>query len=187
MSVNSGAIVEFDRLVIEQVRQLTSPEVTGLMKRFSVVGSAWFVIILAAATALILQVVLGHRQELLLFAGAIAGSALLNVLLKLWFERARPTLEPIVTAAGYSFPSGHSMGAASFYGILTYLLWRHMSGKTARGLLLAASGVMIVGIGVSRIYLGVHYPSDVVGAYLISFAWLALAVLIFRRMFGKRY
>ena len=102
----------------------------------------------------------------------VFGSSILNLLLKWVFQRARPDINRLIEITGYSYPSGHSMGAFSFYSVLAYLLWRHIDSRAGRGALIAVSIVMILSIGLSRIYLGVHYPSDIVGGYLASCAWL---------------
>jgi undecaprenyl-diphosphatase len=111
----------------------------------------------------------------------------LNGTLKVLFHRARPTLHRIVNANGFSFPSGHSMTAFSLYGIIAFLLWRHIPTSLGRGLLICFSSVMIVTIGVSRIYLGVHYPSDVIGGFLVSGCWLAVSIWFYQRYQEKQF
>ncbi|MFX3635158.1 MAG: phosphatase PAP2 family protein [Candidatus Pristimantibacillus sp.] len=186
LSIQTEFIVFGDEWMITGISQFESPAVTVIMKGLSFIGSLPFVIPLMVVIALFLAVVLKHRKEIILFVVTICGSALLNVVLKLFFQRERPTLNQIISEAGYSFPSGHSMNACTFYGILIFLLWRHISSRKGRVLLLILSVAMIIGIGISRIYLGVHYPSDVVGAYLISCTWLFIVIHLFQRYFGNR-
>src|SRR5690606_15912927 len=102
----------------------------------------------------------------------MVGSTLLNIILKFIFQRSRPDINRMISEEGYSFPSGHSMAAFSLYGILTFLLWRHIQTRAGRTILLIINSLMILFIGISRIYLGVHYPSDVIGAYTASGVWL---------------
>ncbi|WP_233129807.1 phosphatase PAP2 family protein [Domibacillus epiphyticus] len=104
-------------------------------------------------------------------------------MLKLLFHRARPELHRLIEIIGFSFPSGHAMNAFTVFGILTFLLWRYISAKWARGMLICFSIVMILAIGVSRIYLGVHYPSDIIGGYCA----LPFAIGFFQRYKEKRY
>lgn len=78
------------------------------------------------------------------------------------------------------------MAAFSLYGILAYLLWRHISTPVGRGLLIIISITMITAIGVSRIYLGVHYPSDVLGGFLASGSWLTVSIWFYQRYLEKR-
>ncbi|MFD1907262.1 phosphatase PAP2 family protein [Paenibacillus rhizoplanae] len=94
---------------------------------------------------LILFFALKHRLELALFLWVGLGSQLLNTLLKLWFHRERPTIHRLIEQAGYSFPSGHSMAAFSLYGVIAYLLWRHMHSRSERLLLILFTVLMTGG------------------------------------------
>jgi undecaprenyl-diphosphatase len=78
------------------------------------------------------------------------------------------------------------MAAFSLYGIIAFLLWRHISTSFGRGILILLSSVMIITIGVSRIYLGVHYPSDVIGGFLASACWLAGSIWFYQQYQEKR-
>lgn len=107
--------------------------------------------------------------------GVNLGAAfVINQLLKFVIQRPRPDGIGLVEASGYSFPSGHSMVAMAFYGFLVYLVWHSEKGRAERALWCGALGLLILGIGVSRIYLGVHYATDVIAGLLISLAWLAV-------------
>jgi undecaprenyl-diphosphatase len=131
--------------------------------------------------------VLKHRTELILFIAIIVGSPILNELLKLLFHRARPDFHRLIKINGYSFPSGHAMSAFAVYGVLSFLLWRHIPTRWGRTLLIVTSIIMILTIGISRIYLGVHYPSDVIGGYFASGCWLAIAIWFYQRYLEKRF
>ncbi|WP_246079353.1 phosphatase PAP2 family protein [Paenibacillus piri] len=179
--VRVSQINRFDSTVIRLVQSMESPSMTAVMKLFSFVGSGAVIAFLVPVIAFCLYRVLGHRRELVLFVGVVIGSALLNWGLKAVFHRARPTIHRIVEATGYSFPSGHSMSAFTLYGIIAFLLWRHTSPASSRIALIAFSSAMIVAIGLSRIYLGVHYPSDVLGGYLASGSWLAIAIWVYQK------
>jgi undecaprenyl-diphosphatase len=128
-----------------------------------------------------------HRKELILFAAVMAGSPILNYLLKVFFQRARPDLNRLIEIGGYSFPSGHAMNAFTFYGILTFLLWRHIPVRRGRTVLLLFSTILILAIGISRIYLGVHYPSDIIGGYLAGSFWLAVSIWVFQRYKERQF
>lgn len=184
--ISDKKILRFDSTIISFVQGWESSPLTAVMKFFSFIGSAPVVIVLAVLIMLFLFLVLKHRLELILFVTVVLGADILNRILKNLFHRARPTIHPIVTEKGFSFPSGHSMEAFAFYGVLAFLLWRHIPTRTGRGLLLLFSGIMILAIGISRIYLGVHYPSDVVGGYLASGFWLGAAIWYYQRYMEKR-
>ncbi len=179
--VRSEGTVLFDSWLITLVQGWESPSLTAVMEGFSWLGSTLVVVVLALGMLLFLAAVLGHRKELLLFIAVIGGAPLLNHALKDVFQRERPDIHRLVDEAGYSFPSGHSMAAFALYGVLTYLLWRHVSSGKGRFILIAVGSIIVLCIGISRIYLGVHYPSDVVGGYLASGVWLSLAIEIFQR------
>ena len=99
---------------------------------------------------------------------------LINQALKFIIQRPRPDGFRLASVSGFSFPSGHSMVAMAFFGLLAWFVWKYEKDHRQRTLLLAAFGVVIVMVGVSRIYLGVHYASDVIGGFCLSLIWLAL-------------
>nr|WP_233276251.1 phosphatase PAP2 family protein [Schinkia azotoformans] len=111
----------------------------------------------------------------------MVGSNILFLLLKLYFHRARPDLHRLIEVSGYSFPSGHATNACTLYGILTFLLWRHIRTRLGRTILIVLSAMMIFTIGISRIYLGVHYPSDILAGYFLSVLWLTTAIWFYQQ------
>lgn len=107
----------------------------------------------------------------------VPGGMLLNVLLKHAFHRVRPSFDnPILTLTTYSFPSGHTMTATVFYGVLAAFAVRKIKSWQGRLLVILGAGLMILLVGFSRIYLGAHYLSDVLGAMAEGLAWLALCL-----------
>ncbi|MBU8880685.1 phosphatase PAP2 family protein [Bacillus sp. FJAT-29790] len=184
--VSGQNIVQFDSTVISFIQGRETPFLTNIMKFFTFVGSTKCAVIIILLASLFMYKVLKHRSETILFFSVIAGSAVLNQILKWFFHRARPDLHRLIEVGGYSFPSGHSMNAFALYATLAFLLWRHIPTRIGRTILIIFSTVMILAIGISRIYLGVHYPSDVIGGYLASGCWLALAIYFFQRYQEKR-
>jgi undecaprenyl-diphosphatase len=178
--IRAEMIVDFDHTIIRAVQSLESPFLTTLMEFFTVVGSTQVVIVLCLVIIFVLYKVLHQRRELILFIAVVAGSPLLNLLLKEIFQRARPDLHRLIEIGGYSFPSGHAMNAFTVYGILTFLLWRHIFNRSGRTLLLLFSAFVVFMIGISRIYLGVHYPSDIIGGYFASGFWIAASIWFFQ-------
>ncbi len=173
-------VLEIDRKVISIVQGWENPLLTNVMKFFTTIGSAKIVIVLSILVLFFLYKVLNHRSELFLFSIVMLCSPLLNGLLKQIFQRARPELHRLIEIGGYSFPSGHAMNAFTFYGMLTFLFWRHIKTKRGRSMLIITSSFMILFIGLSRVYLGVHYPSDIIGGYLGSGCWLAISIWVFQ-------
>ncbi len=184
--ISSHKIAQFDQVVSTYIQGFESPFLTTIMIFISFIGSAKAVVVLSIIVLIFLYKILKHRSEFVLFTAVVAGSSLLNVILKSLFHRERPSIHRLITENGFSFPSGHSMEAVAFYGVVTFLLWRHISSRTGRAILFTLSSAMILSIGISRIYLGVHYPSDVFGGYFASTCWLAAAIGVYQRFSRAR-
>jgi undecaprenyl-diphosphatase len=182
---SSPFMINFDSYITSFVQSMEAPAITTIMKFFTYIGAGLPIVIIAVFALIILYFVLDHRRELILFVTAIVGSALLNVLLKLLFHRARPNLHRIIEVTGFSFPSGHAMAAFSLYATLIFLLRNNVSSGYSRVLLLLIGSTVIAAIGLSRIYLGVHYPSDVIAGYLASGFWVFISIWLYRRYILK--
>ncbi|TCJ05668.1 phosphatase PAP2 family protein [Cytobacillus praedii] len=179
--VSANKVVQFDSTIITFVQGFENSSLTAVMKFFTFIGDTNSVIVLSILVIIFLYAVLKHRVELILFIVAIIGSAVLNQLLKYSFQRARPELHRLIEIDSYSFPSGHAMNAFTVYTIITFLLWRHIPSRAGRILLIIISALMIFTIGISRIYLGVHYPSDIIAGYFASACWLGMAICFFQK------
>ncbi len=178
--ITSDKIIHFDNIVISFFQGYEAPTLTVIMKFFTNIGSTVFIVPLSILILLFLYKVLKHRSELILFVAVMVGSNILFLLLKLYFHRARPDLHRLIEVSGYSFPSGHATNACTLYGILTFLLWRHIGSRLGRTILIVLSVIMIFAIGISRIYLGVHYPSDILAGYFLSVLWLTIAIWFYQ-------
>jgi undecaprenyl-diphosphatase len=172
-------LVRFDERVIDYVQAFISPRLTEFMQVITFLGSVkWlaFAVIIAGVLLFIFK-----KRSLAIFMVISSGvGALFNILLKWIFKRERPDIRPLIEEQGFSFPSGHSMGSFIFYGSLAYMivhLAKKRRWKTAWVLLL---GFFIVSIGLSRIYLGVHFPSDVIAGFAAGGVWLTIMILGFR-------
>jgi membrane-associated phospholipid phosphatase len=154
-------------------RQIVSPRLTLIMQTISMFGTLPALVSLSLAVIAWLLKVKSHRR-LYAFVATMAGGSLLNGLLKLYYHRARPD-SPLVLAHGFSFPSGHSMGAMCFFGSLAYVIYftieTHPVWRITVGI---ACGLAVLAIGASRIYLGVHYFTDVVAGYAAGLFWMAV-------------
>lgn len=113
---------------------------------------------------------------------SILGAAILNLLVKIIFHRERPTIEHLVIQGGFSFPSGHSMGSLICYGGLAFLTFHLYKKSTPSLVVLLVTILFILLIGLSRIYVGVHFPSDVIGGYLLGASWLTLMIGLFPKL-----
>lgn len=106
-------------------------------------------------------------------------ASLSNIVLKRAINRARPSLEHLVSVNTLSYPSGHSMSAMAFYGFLIFLCLRYSMPQPLRYLLIAVLALLIFSIGLSRIYLGVHYPTDVAAGFIGGFIWVCFCTVLF--------
>ncbi|MDW0109927.1 phosphatase PAP2 family protein [Sporosarcina aquimarina] len=184
-SIGNGTIERFDTAIISIVQGAEAPGLTSVMKVFTTIGSTKTVLAISAVT---LGLLLYFRQkaQTILFVIVIGGTAALNLVLKLFFQRTRPDLNRLIEISGYSFPSGHTMMATSLYVILAFILWKNAK-NSGRVLFVIGAFIMIGMICVSRIYLGVHYPSDIVGGISASTFWLLITTSIYATYMNRNY
>jgi undecaprenyl-diphosphatase len=168
-------ITVFDDTIISLVRYFASPNLNKLMIFITNIGSAYSYGVLVPIIIILLALQRQWRDASSLSI-CLVGAGVLNTVLKSLFERARPNVLQLVKAGGYSFPSGHSMVALCFYGMLAYLLSRRLAHWHGRLAIFVATTILIIAIGISRIYLGVHYPSDVLGGYIAGAIWLSFCI-----------
>ena len=145
---------------------------TPIAKFVTNFGGAVFLIVL---TVILIAVIKNKKIGISIFTN-LAIITILNQLLKRILQRPRPTEYRIIEETGYSFPSGHSMISMAFYGYLIYLIYKYVENKYVKWILISLLSVLICLIGVSRIYLGVHYTSDVLGGFLISISYLVIYI-----------
>lgn len=184
--ISDRSIDRFDTSIISVIQGLETPWLTKTMQFITMFGWGLPVIILSIGVIVHLIFILNYRRQAYLFFIVVAATPLLNIVLKSYFQRERPMIHRIMEANGYSFPSGHSMIAFSFYSILAYILWKNVHSRKGKRMLILSSGFMILAIGISRIYLGVHYPSDVLGGFLVSAIWVISALVVFRWLERQR-
>jgi membrane-associated phospholipid phosphatase len=158
---------------------------TEIMVNASRFGSTPSLIVIALAAAVWLAWRGRRADALLVFLGS-AGGLLLAPLLKLLFVRPRPELtDHLVLVDSWSFPSGHSLNSMAVLGLLTVLAIRERPGRLRRTLLAAVGAFLVFVIGFSRVYLGVHWPSDVLAGWLFGLAWLAICFTVDHRTRGN--
>ena len=155
------------RLVILNLR---SEPLTVFMKVITNLSSAYVLIAITLGTLLFIK----NKKIGLCVASNLVITTLLNQLLKYIIQRPRPDGYRLIAESGYSFPSGHSMVSMAFYGLIIYLIWKMVKNKKIKYVACGILGFLIPMIGFSRIYLGVHYASDVIGGFAISIVYLLL-------------
>jgi undecaprenyl-diphosphatase len=169
-----GELEHFDEITRVGIHQLASPALTAAMRSISFLGSTVF--LTTATTLIVIWFALRHwRREAILFAITMIGAALLNTTLKLTFKRSRPVpYFNLLAPESYSFPSGHALASFCFYGALAAILIARIKKRSIRIIVSVSCGLMVLLIGFSRIYLGVHYTTDVLAGYSAALIWVVV-------------
>lgn len=175
MTLTRNAMDMFDNFIIQLVRYYANPELDKVMLVITKLGSASFYSVFATFILLIL-VIRKRKIEASWLLVCLLGGNILNEALKHIFMRARPELFRVITETGYSFPSGHAMVALCFYGMLAFLIARKRPLWQERFVIFLIAGIFIAAIGTSRIYLGVHYPTDVLAGFTAGTTWLTFCI-----------
>ncbi len=157
---------------------LASPPLDALMNAATFLGYDITLVPIALAAGVALAWA-GRRREALFLAVALGGSLIVNDAMKLFFHRPRPTLPWAHVLPDYSFPSGHSMNSLALGLALSIIAWR-LFGPRVGAIAVTAAVLVSLTIGVSRIYLGYHYATDVIGGFLSAILWVAFVVGVFR-------
>jgi membrane-associated phospholipid phosphatase len=181
IAVKLNLVVPFDQAAEAWTQRHITPLHTTLMLTVTELASIGFVSVVTALAA----AVIAHRRSgywLGRLALSVPGGVLLNEVLKYAFHRSRPALEhPLVELPSYSFPSGHAVAATVFYGFAAILLWSYIGPKVWRVVIGMTTVAVIFMVGFSRVYLGAHYPTDVLAGFLEGVAWLGFVGMITNR------
>ena len=151
---------------------LISDFATPIAKFITNFGGAIFLVI----ATITLFIVIRNKKIGISILSNLAIVTVLNQLIKRILQRPRPTEYRIIEETGYSFPSGHSMVSMAFYGYFIYLIYKYVKNKYVKWISISLLSLLICLIGISRIYLGVHYTSDVLGGFLISISYLIIYI-----------
>ena len=171
--IMKGDIIGYKIISTFLIADFTTP----IAKFITNFGGAIFLIILTITLFILIKnkkIWLSIILNLIVITG-------LNQILKNILQRPRPTEYRLIEETGFSFPSGHSMVSMAFYGYLIYLIYKYVKNKDLKWISIVLLSILICSIGISRIYLGVHYTSDVLGGFLISLSYLIVYTLIVNR------
>lgn len=152
------------------VAKLRNPTLTKIMKFITSLSNTPVITVIA----IILFLVIKNKKVSLTIPTNLVLIATLNQILKLIFQRERPIGYRLLEIGGYSFPSGHAMASTAFYGLLIYLSYKYIKNKNLKIFLITINTIVIILVGISRIYLGVHYCSDVLVGISISIIYLII-------------
>lgn len=175
-SVIHNEVIFFDSSIIHYFYTLRTPLLTQVMMIITLLGNQWVL-----GSAIIISIILlakKNKKEAFMFGYILFAGILLNFLLKNIFIRPRPYLDPLVFEPTFSFPSGHAMNSLLYFGSVVFFMYRHTK-STKIAIVIGTICCCIVGlIGISRIYLGAHFPSDVLAGYAVAISWLITSLLV---------
>lgn len=173
-----------DEIILKKVQSISFPGIFPLMKGFTFLGSFGFYLIFGPLAFLYFYK--NNRfDSLTALLGSLFGATVLNYVLKVHYLRLRPVLYFKIKESGYSFPSGHAMISMAVYGMFFYLLAKN-DNKRPRFLYFSLGILFPLLIGFSRVYLGVHWPTDVLGGFIAGLFWLVVTIIITEILFLKK-
>ena len=177
--VQGESIDAFDNRVTDYVTSFRTPGLNSFFQFVTDLGDVYAYLVATTLAAMFFFFKLKNKKFIIQLLGVLILSALANIALKRAFDRARPTIEHLVVVETLSYPSGHAMSAMAFYGFLIYLVFKIKMYQWLRVFLALLFAALIFFIGLSRIYLGVHFPSDVLGGFIAGLIWVAFCVVLF--------
>jgi undecaprenyl-diphosphatase len=184
-TISHQQTLSFDLAVRNWVHQHASPSFTTWMIGTSFLGERGLGIV--AIAAIVMFLLLRWRRAVLWLLVSLLGATVLDSVLKVAFHRPRPAAFFVPLPDTYSFPSGHALVSCCFYGVLAGLVADRIRSPLFKVLVWAAATFLVFAIGFSRVYLGVHYPSDVIAGYLAAMVWVGSLVALDRlRIHRKR-
>ena len=168
----------FDSALLYWIHGYANPSLDGVMLTVTQLADASVVVFIVAVTLGILWWY-NHRSEAKIFAIACLGAFILNTSMKLVFAKPRPQIIPsLIPETSFSFPSGHALGGFVMYGFLAYLLSAHFPKFSKLIYTLAVFAIAIIGL--SRMYIGVHWPTDIIAGYGVGYIWLMLCIIMLK-------
>jgi len=178
-TLNSDLIAKYDAAITEYVISFRTPFLNKILQFITNLGDLYGYIVVTTICSLFFFFKFKNWRYVAQLVFVIIVSGLSNLALKEVINRARPTAEHLVSVQTLSYPSGHAMSATAFYGFLIYLCYFLKINKWLKAILIFLCSFLIVSIGISRIYLGVHFPSDIAGGIIAGTIWVMFCVLIF--------
>lgn len=172
-------LAAYDQNITDYVISHRSPALTNYFIFVTHVGDIYGYLVVLVASVLISLLVFKRWKYVAQITIVLALSAVSNMILKRFIDRARPGIEHLVSVETLSYPSGHAMSAMAFYGFVIYLFYRFKMNLFLKVMVMLLLFLLILSIGISRIYLGVHFPSDIAGGFIAGFIWVVFCVILF--------
>lgn len=163
------------------VESLRNPTMTTIMKTITKLSDTTYIILIAVILTILFLFKYKQKSVAKIIPCNLIFITLLNQTLKTIFQRERPFGHNLIEISGFSFPSGHAMVSMAFYGLLIYVIYHLVKNQTLRNTLIIINILIILLIGISRVYLGVHYISDIIVGYSVSIIYLLLFTKLLRK------
>ncbi|WP_419211572.1 phosphatase PAP2 family protein [Maribacter sp. X9] len=178
-TLKTEMLATYDTAITDYIISYRTPALTRYFKFVTNVGDSYGYLIVLAVFLLVSLLVFKRWKYVIQATLVLILATGSNMILKRFIDRARPGIEHLVSVETLSYPSGHAMSAMAFYGFLVYLFYTFNIHKVAKFFLILILVLLILSIGISRIYLGVHFPSDIAGGFIAGFIWVVFCILIF--------
>lgn len=177
--IATDTLAHYDQRITDYVISFRNPVLTNYFKMMTEIGDVNGYLVILGICVLLTFLVFKRWKYIGQITLVLILATVSNMMLKRFIDRARPGIEHLVVVKTLSYPSGHAMSAMAFYGFLTYLLYKLKMNGFLKFFLMVLLGLVILSIGLSRIYLGVHFPSDVAGGFIAGLIWVIFCILIF--------
>lgn len=182
VNVYNNNVIVSDSVIYNFINEyIISKEITPIVKVITNIGDTICIIIIAIISLLFFK---DKKINMSIIVNLVIVT-ILNNILKLIFKRPRPDLDALVTETSYSFPSGHSMISMAFYGYFIYLIYKYVENKMIKWGIISILSIVILLIGISRVYLGVHYVTDVISGFCFSISYLIIYTSIMKKIIYK--
>ncbi len=178
-TLKTEKLATYDTAITDYIISYRSPQLTSYFKFMTNVGDTYGYLIVLTVFLLVSLIVFKRWKYIVQATLILALATISNMMLKRFIDRARPGIEHLVSVETLSYPSGHAMSAMAFYGFLIFLVTKFNIQKMIKYVLIIVLITIIISIGISRIYLGVHFPSDIAGGFIAGFIWVVFCVLLF--------
>ncbi|GAA4311290.1 phosphatase PAP2 family protein [Pontixanthobacter gangjinensis] len=178
-TLKTEMLAEIDDKITSYVLSFRSPGLTNFFIFMTRLGDFYGYLAVLIGYSLVSRLIFKRWKYVLQSSLVLILASASNMMLKRFINRARPGIEHMVSVETLSYPSGHAMSAMAFYGFLIYLCTKFRINKFLKAGLIGLLVFIILSIGISRIYLGVHFPSDIAGGYIAGLFWVVFCILIF--------
>lgn len=178
-TLSTETLKEYDDRITDYILSFRTATLTKYFLLMTYLGDVYGYL-LVLGIYLLLSIVIFKRWKFIAQTFLVLLLATIsNIVLKRFVDRARPSIEHLVSVETLSYPSGHAMSSMAFYGFIIYLFYKFNMNRLIKIGIIVVLVILILSIGMSRIYLGVHYPSDIVGGYIAGAIWVIFCIVIF--------